>query len=103
MDPKPDRRTRTTSVWRGFREWLANIPPVSLLALAVILAVIIYCFGTRYKMVGTGKGAGYIYNRITGACWLVYGDKYQRIGAKPASHVSQVTKPDQPITLVPIK
>jgi hypothetical protein len=92
MDPKPDKRALATSVWGGFKEWLANLPPLSPLSLAVILAVIIYCFCTRYQMVGGGgRGVGYMYNRITGACWFLAGKNYFRIepGYKKISTASE--------------
>jgi uncharacterized membrane protein SpoIIM required for sporulation len=40
-----------------------------ILSLALLLSVILYCFATRYNMVGS-EATAYMYDRITGRCWF---------------------------------
>lgn len=47
-----------------------------LIAAAVLLAVFIFCFCTRYEMMSTGKGFAYMYDRITGQTWYYMADEY---------------------------
>jgi hypothetical protein len=44
-----------------------------ILAVAILLAGVIYCLGTRYQAVGAGKGVAFQVNRITGSTWYLVG------------------------------
>jgi hypothetical protein len=47
-----------------------------ILAVAILLAVTIYCFGTRYQIVGTGThGMGLQVDRMTGETWWLLLEK----------------------------
>ena len=51
-----------------------------IIAVAILLAVVIYCFGTRYRIVAAGAGeasvsSGYIVDRITGETWAIGGPR----------------------------
>jgi hypothetical protein len=46
---------------------------ILIIALTILLAVVIYCFGTRYSMIAgaeTELSAVYLYDRITGNMWV---------------------------------
>jgi hypothetical protein len=48
-----------------------------LTAVVILLALILYCFGTRYQMVPTGfYGKAYLVNRVTGEVWIYEENKY---------------------------
>lgn len=45
-----------------------------ILSVALVLAVIFYCYSTRYQVSGTGTGVpAYLCDRMTGQCWLLAG------------------------------
>jgi hypothetical protein len=50
-------------------------------AVVILLAVIIYCFGTRYQMVpqamsGDNVGMAYMFDRMSGKGWAMMDNKY---------------------------
>jgi hypothetical protein len=56
--------------------WGTNETRAALIvSLALVVSVIIYCFGTSYQMERFEK-FGYMYNRITGAAWYYTVDEY---------------------------
>ena len=44
-----------------------------ILAVAFLLAVVIYCYSNRYQIVGGGEMAAYEVDRITGETWWHHG------------------------------
>jgi hypothetical protein len=46
-----------------------------ILALSLLVAVIIYCLGTRYRFVSVNQ-RGYMYDRITGKSWHYLNNNY---------------------------
>jgi hypothetical protein len=49
-----------------------------IIAGAILLAVVVYCFGTRYQVAG-GAGGTYQVNRITGESWWLRGRAYEKV------------------------
>lgn len=55
---------------------------ILIIAATVLLAVVIFCFGTRYQMVGAAAehtNDNYIYDRMTGRVWAVNADEYVKV------------------------
>jgi hypothetical protein len=60
----------------NFKAWFLDSANVLIIAGAILLAVIIFCFGTRYQIVGTGEkdiGVSFRLDRITGKTWVCKG------------------------------
>jgi hypothetical protein len=56
-----------------------------IIAATVLLAVVIFCFGTRFQMMAAAQSFIYIYDRITGRIWSV-----ERVGGVPYDFYSKV-------------
>jgi hypothetical protein len=59
-----------------------------ILAVAILLAVVIYCFCTRYQIAGAGAGQAnwgqaYQVDRITGETWFLNPTAKEKLQEKP--------------------
>jgi hypothetical protein len=55
---------------------MTGLRNVLILAGAILLAVVLYCYGTRYQIVPLNSNYGhnaYVINRITGESWFYHG------------------------------
>jgi hypothetical protein len=58
---------------------------ILIIAATVLLAVVIFCFGNRYQMVGAATNyiyCGFMCDRMTGRAWAVNGDEYVKVTKK---------------------
>ena len=60
-----------------------------ILAVAIILAVVIYCFGTRYQIAGGGEMGAYEVDRISGETWWLHARGKMKQEEKPNPNIPQ--------------
>ena len=63
-----------TDLWQTKETKVALI-----LSITLLVSTFVYCFCTRYQMVGVSQGVAYMYNRITGTSWFCRPDTYKKL------------------------